>query len=336
MNNVSPINKAQRLTEAEVHAAAEELQEAGEKVSSIELYKRLGRGSLTTITNFLKTWNQGEEKISTLPALISLPDSLKITGEQLIIKVWTESQKMAEAELQSQREALRHAEAVASEKIEEAQAFSEEQAKQIEELKLQIEMLKKETGDSKECFLNEEKKMRNELDKAKKSETIFEQRLIETEKQLKKAEEKITTLEALLMDNKKFELKAGVEENKNNTLRNDIADMNKRTNLLLTDIEKLKEVKISQDEKISTLTMKNVDLEEKIRKIVILNDELITQRNQAIKEAAKLEGELTTWKTLKPEDEQKNKPIKKRNNKLNYKQVEITDECPLNEILPNN
>ena len=184
MSNISPINKAQRLTEAEVHAAAEKIKEAGDKVSSIELYRHLGRGSLTTITNFLKSWRPGEEEKSTLPALISLPDVLKATGEQFIIKLWAESQKLAETELQSQREALRQAEAMANEKIEEAQAFSDEQAKQIDDLKVQIEVLIKEASESHDFFLIEEKKLRTELDKAKKGETIFEQRFIETEKQL--------------------------------------------------------------------------------------------------------------------------------------------------------
>jgi len=45
------------------------------KPSSIDVYKHFGRGSLTTIPNFLKTWHR-EESVIALPALISLPDTL--------------------------------------------------------------------------------------------------------------------------------------------------------------------------------------------------------------------------------------------------------------------
>ncbi len=240
MNNVSQISKAKRLTEEEVHAAAEELQEAGVKVSSIEIYKFLGRGSLTTITNFLRTWHQ-EEQATTLPALIMLPDTLKKSAEQLIIKVWAESQVLAEQEINSQREALRQAEALANEKIAEAEAFSEEQAKQIEALETQIEKLKKEKADNQNFFLNEKKHLQSEIAQAKKGQVIFEQRFIETEKQLKKAEEKITQLEALITENKKFELKAGIEESKVHAIKLELAQEKKHSELKLKDNERLRE-----------------------------------------------------------------------------------------------
>ena len=194
MNNLSQIGKAKRLTEEEVHAAAKELKESGIKTSSLEVYKFLGRGSLTTITNFLKTWNQ-EETVTALPALVNLPDTLSKAAEQLILKLWAESQALAEQEIAGRREKLRQAEATANEKITESEAFSEEQSKQIEALETKIEALKKEKNENHTFFLSEEKRLQMEIGHAKKGETIFEQRLIECEKQLKKAEEKIARLE---------------------------------------------------------------------------------------------------------------------------------------------
>lgn len=252
MNNVSPINKAQRLTEAEVHAAAEELQSTGGKVSCIEIYKHLGRGSLTTITNFLKTWNQEEEKTNTLPALVSLPDSLKAVSEQLIVKLWAESQKLAESELQTQREALRQAEAIAVDKIKEAQAFSEEQAKEIEALKDQCNTLKNEAGVAHEFFMSEENKLRAELSNARKGETIFEQRLIETEKQLKKAEEKINALvkdiETLKESEKKQEIKINILEVKKEELENELKKIEERHKENVGEICKIRDKVLTPDE----------------------------------------------------------------------------------------
>ena len=192
MNNANQISKAKRLSEEEVHAAADELKNAGIKPSSIEVYKHLGRGSLTTITNFLKTWHQ-EKSVIPLPALISLPDTLSKAAEQLIIKLWAESQALAEQGMNGRRDVLRQAEALANEKVAEAKAFSEEQSKKIEALEAKIEKLK----DDHMHFLNEEKHLQAEINKAKSGETIYQTRLIECEKQLMKAEEKIAQLEKL-------------------------------------------------------------------------------------------------------------------------------------------
>lgn len=280
MNNVSQISKAKRLTEEEVHAAAKELQESGVKVSSIEVYKHLGRGSLTTITNFLRSWNQ-EEKVTTLPSVIMLPETLKKSAEQLIIKVWSESQALAEQEINSQREALRQAEAVTSEKIAEAEAFSEEQAKQIEALEAKIEILKKEKANDHEFFLKEEKRMHADIAHAKKSEGILEQRIFETEKQLKKANtelaeqqqlnEAITkenielkyhgkAIEQKLIEIKQLELKASKFETENYNLKQRVAEEEKRSERNLKDNERLRE------------------------------------------KAAMLEGELLAWKNIKAEE----------------------------------
>lgn len=259
MNNVSQISKAKRLTEEEVHEAAEELKESGVRPSSIEIYKFLGRGSLTTITNFLKTWDQAEMPAAALPALI-IPDALKKSAEQLILKIWAESQELAEHEINSQREALKQAEAQANEKIAEAEAFSEEQSKQIEALEAAIEALRKEKADEHAFFLAEEKHLQSEIAQAKKGQVIFEQRFIETEKQLKKTEEKITTLEALIIENKKFELIAKRLEAENQALKQNLKDVE------------------------NVLTKENKSLIEK---------------------AAKLEGELSVWKEIKPKTETK-------------------------------
>lgn len=304
MSNISQISKASRLTEKDVHEAAEELKESGIRPSSIEVYKFLGRGSLTTITNFLKTWNQEETHATALPALISLPEALIKSTEQLIVKVWAESQALAEKEISSQREALRQAEALANEKIAEAKAFSEVQAREIEALNNQIEKIYKDWEADHADML---KGIETEQDARQQSYTekaISEQKLREIEKQFdyvnsvlikqqetnqaltaenielktkleaaektnQKAEEKIKQLEKLVIENKRFEIKAGNQEAEINQLKLRLASEEKRSEKNLIDCEKLRE------------------------------------------KAAMLEGELLAWKTIKTEE----KPATTKNQK---------------------
>lgn len=276
MNNISQISKAKRLTEEEVHAAAAELQESSVKVSSIEIYKFLGRGSLTTITNFLKTWKIESMETNTLPALITLPESLKKSAEQLTIKLWAESQEIAEQEIKSQREALRQAEALTNEKIAEAEAFSEEQAKQIEDLETKNEILKNEKTEDHALFLKEEKRLQTEIAQAKKEETIFEQRFIESEKQLKEIAKE------------------------NNNLREKI------------DLES--KARIEADQQSAVLTAKNEFLTEYVRKTDNETAELNKQNKQNTQELnnakTQIQSQQITLDTATREIEDTKKQIK--------------------------
>lgn len=262
MNNISQISKAKRLTEEEVHAAAEELKENGVKVSSIEVYKFLGRGSLTTITNFLKTWNQ-EETMNTLPALMSLPESLSKAAEQLIIKLWAESQIMAEKEINSQREALRQAEALATEKIAEAEAFSEEQAAKIEALETQIEAIQQDRTEQYNDWIKELEKAHDE----RHNESI---KLATCEQQLREAEKRFDYVNAALIEQQK-------------------------ANQELTTENKKAEIKIEvQRNQIDQLVVELKDQKE-------LTDKEANDNKTLREKAAKLEGELMAWKEIKPE-----------------------------------
>lgn len=324
MNNISQISKAKRLTEEEVHTAAEELKENGVKVSSIEVYKFLGRGSLTTITNFLKTWNQ-EGTINTLPALISLPESLGKAAEQLIIKLWAESQILAEKEISSQREALRQAEVLAAEKIAEAEAFSEEQASQIEALETKIERLYTENNER----YNELKKAidieQDERHKAVCEKAVCEQKLNEAEK-------RFDYVNAALIEQQKANQKLTAE---NITLKEKLEADIKKLEKSEDDLKKAKERAISQEAENKKAEIKTEVQRNQIDQLVIeLKDqkELTAKEasdNKALREkAAKLEGELMAWKEIKPEAKKatlaksENKPVTKNQKAAEFKQTE--------------
>lgn len=309
MNNISQISKAKRLTEEEIHAAAEELKESGIKVSSIEIYKFLGRGSLTTITNFLKTWKQDTLETTTLPSLIALPEALRKSTEQLVIKLWAESQELAEKEINSQREDLRQAEATANERIAEAQAFSEEQSKQIEALEARIDELKEEKSKDHGFFLTEEKRLQKEIEHAKKGEGILEQRIFENDKQLKDALEKIKELEAINREAKTFELKAGHLEAEVHNLKANLNELRKHSDGLTKSCENLKEQKIKIEAVIGSQEGQINELNRSLNKAIDEREAEIKDNKSLREKAAKLEGELTAWKEIKP----KQKTTKKVN-----------------------
>lgn len=129
---------APRLTEEEIHAACAEIAAQGERPTTLNLLAKLGRGSLTTLTKYLGTWNESDEaqaiKAEALPAVVKLPAELSKEGEELLKKIWHVAKGLTDAELEVQREALKQAEIANQAKVEEAFKFSEAQTVQIEHL----------------------------------------------------------------------------------------------------------------------------------------------------------------------------------------------------------
>lgn len=166
-----------RLTEADVHAACVSIAEQGERPTALTLLDKLGRGSLTTITKYLNSWNASDEAkvlgAETLPAIVKLPPELTKDGEELIKKIWAIAKGIADEELEIQRDALKQAELATHSKVEEAFKFSEAQAMKIERLEdtlsdLQAELTKEQENHAQTVSqLNEAEKANVGLSKDK-------------------------------------------------------------------------------------------------------------------------------------------------------------------------
>jgi len=142
--NTAIIKKADRLTELDVHNAMDAMIAEGEKPTALNLLKVLGRGSLTTISKFMNSFNTSNDEKTTFspPALIEIPRELNASGELLVKKIWSDARALANQEIESQRTALMQAEADAAAKIAEAMAFSEAQAVHIDELENLLDELR--------------------------------------------------------------------------------------------------------------------------------------------------------------------------------------------------
>jgi chromosome segregation ATPase len=137
-----------RLTEKDVHAACIDIVALGERPTALILLKHLGRGSLTTISKYLNSWNATDQaqatKAEALPAVVKLPSELAKDGEDLVKKVWHTAKALADAELEIQREALKQAEMINQAQVDEAFKFSEDQEAKIEQLEETLTALKEE------------------------------------------------------------------------------------------------------------------------------------------------------------------------------------------------
>jgi len=157
-----------RLLEEEVHAACAEIASQGERPTSLTLLDKLGRGSLTTITKYLNSWNASGNAqaidAESLPAVIKLPESLSKEGEDLLKKMWNVAKNLTDAELEIQREALKQAEIENREKVEEAFKFSEAQAIKIDRIEEEINVINNQL----DTELTEHKKTASQLNEADK------------------------------------------------------------------------------------------------------------------------------------------------------------------------
>jgi hypothetical protein len=137
------VNTSTRLTESDVHAAADALRASGEKPTTLLLLKSLGRGSLTTIGKYLSTWQiAGNDDAS--PAveapLLDLPPEL----QQMMRRIWSDACVSAHKQLDVERTAFRDAEHALTLQLAEAGVFSEVQSQTIDCLETEIDQLRGE------------------------------------------------------------------------------------------------------------------------------------------------------------------------------------------------
>jgi len=258
---------APRLTEEEVHAACAEIAAQGERPTALTLLDKLGRGSLTTITKYLNSWNVSDEAkvlgAESLPTVVELPLELTRDGEGLIKKVWGVAKGLADAELEIQREALKQAEQANQAKVEEAFKFSEAQALQIERLD--------------DAFMS----MRNQLDE---KHTEYRQAVA----QLNEAEK---TIVGLSKDND--QLRQEISDLKNQLVAQE--ELNKAAVQEKQGLQKQHDAAIKQkDAEIRTLDMQVHKLQTSLDAAVSSNEQLITDIKAKASELSKRTVEVET------------------------------------------
>lgn len=309
-----------RLTEEEVHAACAEFATQGERPSALTLLDKLGRGSLTTITKYLNTWNATEEaqaiKADTLPTVIKLPQELSKDGEDLLKRMWNTAKGIADAELEIQREALKQAEQANQAKVEEAFKFSEAQSMKIDRLEDTLAELQTELEEEQNALAQAIAKL-NEAEKTNVGLSKDNDRLQHEINELKK---QLATLE----DANKGVIQEKQELQQQHTAAikqkdAEIRDLDMQAHKLQTSLDAAvssnEQLKTDIKAKASELSKRTVEIETLSVRYEAATAELKTAKadlkaankvaSDADKKVAKLEGQLEVYvsleKNAKPE-----------------------------------
>lgn len=136
-----------------VFEAANEMVQAGEHPASLAIYEKYGRkGSLSTITKYLKMWRETPEAkeadSENLPAVIEIPETIANNGNQLIKQIWTAAKFQADEEVSRQKEALAQAEKAVKAEHEAIVSIIDEKTGEIEQKDEEIETLKNDLVNS--------------------------------------------------------------------------------------------------------------------------------------------------------------------------------------------
>jgi chromosome segregation ATPase len=119
---------ARKLVNREdVYSIADALSAEGVTPSSTSIYKRLGHGSLSTITRYLRTWELERATDERLDAATnSVPSSIFSASSRLATKLWQTAREEADNTLSEQRRSLEEREAGWRQEIESAQALADQ------------------------------------------------------------------------------------------------------------------------------------------------------------------------------------------------------------------
>lgn len=299
MNTSAPFIKSPRLTEQEVHAAAQDLIDANESISSIALLKSLGRGSLTTITKYMGTFNQGEDlPIPTkLADFTELPESLSRSTKLLAIKIWAESQEIANNELENQRAVLNQSVKISAERLKEAEIFSDEQAKRIDEIERnyrhEIDLLKNELKQANLELLDQSEnfnKIAIDFEVSKNECQLLKEQLSATNSRLEDAAKQSDAAVSEVKNNHQAlvnEIKEELQESKNTAqlVKDDFSALQKR---LESDNNRL-DLQVSKQQISLDLLTTRLAEEKHLR-------EIDRNENKTLREKSSvLEGELNVW-----------------------------------------
>jgi len=287
-----------RLTEEEVHIACAEIASQGERPTSLNLLDKLGRGSLTTITKYLNSWNKTDDAqaidAESLPTVVQLPSELSKEGEDLLKKMWNVAKTLTDKDLEVQREALKQAEIANQKKVEEAFKFSEAQSMKIERLEENFSSMKNKL----DAEFTAHKKTESKLNGAEKENVGLSKDNEQLQNEIQELKNKISSLEEsnkaanqnkqALQDNYSKEIKAKDAEIR--TLEIELSKVNEKLASSVVEIEKINTHCEGITEELKTIKTDFKKANEKA--------------SDAEKLVAKLEGKLEVYKSLeKPKKE---------------------------------
>ena len=282
---------AKRLVESEdVSRIANDIRDRGEQPTALNIYDELGRGSLTTITKFLKEWITRDEnqQAENLPVEIEVPIKLQAQSSKWIKALWNCASIEAEQNFEDMKIAVKTEVEEISELLNESQIFCERQNVKLltaqSEIDLQVEQLASGAQDleDKNSIIGSLRKINNDLQlevSVLKAEADKDAALIAD---LKQAESLInnenkslsTKVESIDGANKQLTEEKNQLQETNNTLSlemkelfNKIDIINNEKSILNTEKSTLQARFNDIEKQLSRIEKKNLALEEKNEKL---------------------------------------------------------------------
>lgn len=270
------------LTREEIFAVADAVAAEGLRVRVAEVHRRLGTGSLTTVTNVIREWHKvNQPAAATEKAAVpqSVTDRLGSLGAEL----WAQAQAVANEELGKERQ-------------------------ELETYRAEIEDQQQETAEYADSLyeMNEELKGKN-LEQERQLNTLQTERdnlaghLKETSEQLVAAETREQSSRQHIADLKEVLNERETErEEMSRTARQQAEEVSKLREELavIKERQRVAEEQLAEEragvKEMQAITAQRLEEERAAREQVLKNLEASRDREQAAEiKAAKLEGEVT-------------------------------------------
>ena len=274
---------------------------------------KLGRGSLTTISKYLTSWNKTDDakaiEAESLPAVVQLPDELSANGDDFLKKIWNVAKGIADRELDIQRESLKQAEIENQIKVEETFKFSEAQAMKIERLEEDFISMKNQLN----LEFTAHKQTASTLNDTEKTNVGLSKDNERLQQEISSLKVQITSLEAAnkttLKENKSLEKDyAELIKTKDKEIRSLDIQVNKNQTALDSSIKTNNELILSIKSKSSKLETCHINLEKSGLRLETIETDLKTTKNElkavhkkfteSERLIAQLEGQLAVYEKI--------------------------------------
>jgi chromosome segregation ATPase len=186
------------ITREEVFGAAEALVGEGEEPTYITVRERLGSGSFSTVSKYLREWKAGAKGKDEGAAHVEVPAEFRSSLERFGVEVWRTLGAFARTEIEATRTAFEERMRERDEELERAagtvdtlQAELEGMTGERERLYHELERLKGELAEEKGKAIERENRFMIAIDERMR----FQEEMRELDRALSKATERGSTLE---------------------------------------------------------------------------------------------------------------------------------------------
>ena len=287
-----------RIQQDEVFEAANSIAALGEKPTTLKVHKKLGRGSYSTITKHLKSWEQSdtaqEIKAEQLPAEAPVPEELQEEAQAYIKRAWFAAKNLADAQLDIERTALDAAKSEYQTELEQAINLADDAAEKLEITESENEQLSKNLADA-DHNISEQKnviaKLTDELSSVSADLNIsvaenknLEKSNIELNADIKNAQSNL-----IVSQKNETELKAKIEQLNTDNLKqqNSNVQLSSDVKNLQSQLAKSEQDSTEQKAKIAVLENANLELQTELRTAVefkaksnLLQDQMAQMQKQ--------------------------------------------------------